>query len=96
MDGADKNSAQVLTFSLEPAPFLNQYSITGLEGENGRISVEEVDKKRKELNLSRKNEYNPLKSFVFMDSEGLERAVFLFRKRLKVVNELEGTYRWRS
>ncbi|CAG5113093.1 Oidioi.mRNA.OKI2018_I69.chr2.g7236.t1.cds [Oikopleura dioica] len=76
MDGADQNSAYVLTLSLEPAPFLNHYSIKGLLSENG--GIEEVDKKRDELDLSRKNTYNAIKSFVYKDEENLERAVFLF------------------
>jgi hypothetical protein len=74
------NSIRVLTLSLEPGPFLNKYSITGLEGENDRI--QEVDKTRQELSLSRKKKYNPIKSFVFGDADGIDRAFFLFRKRL--------------
>lgn len=80
-DGKDENSIRVLTLSLEPGPFLNKYSITGLEGEDQRI--QEVNKTRDELNLSRKKTYSPIKSFVFEDTEGIERAFFLFRNRLK-------------
>jgi len=75
---ADVNSIRVLTLSLEPGPFLNKYSITGLEGENDRI--QEVDKTRQELSLSRKKRYNPIKSFVFGDADGIDRAFFSLQR----------------
>ena len=59
---------------------MNKYSITGLKEENERI--QEVNKTRKELSLSRKKKYNPIKSFIYEDAESIKRAFFLFRKRL--------------
>nr|AAS21431.1 hypothetical protein 005-08 [Oikopleura dioica] len=79
-DGKDENSIRVLTLSLEPGPFLNKYSITGLEGEGERI--QEVNKTRDELNLSRKKTYHAT-SFETADSENSLFGIFRFPFALK-------------
>ena len=45
------------------------------------LGIEELNKKRDDLNLSRRNSYNPITSFLYKDFENEEHAVFLFRKR---------------